>query len=74
MRTSVAVATFFCLWFITLFAVLPFFAHTQDEAGEVVPGTPESAPHKINLFKVFCINTLVACVTFAGVYTVIVSI
>ena len=74
MRTSVAVATFFCLWFITLFAVLPFFAHTQDEAGEVVPGTPESAPHKINLLKVFAVNTLVACVTFAGVYTVIVNI
>ena len=60
MRTSVAIATFFCLWFITLFAVLPFFAHTQGEAGDVVPGTPESAPHKINLFKVFFVNTTVA--------------
>jgi predicted secreted protein len=74
MRTSVAIATFFCLWFITLFAVLPFFAHTQDEAGHVVPGTPESAPHKINLLKVFFINTIVAAVSFAGVYTVIANI
>ncbi|HXE02569.1 MAG TPA: DUF1467 family protein [Hyphomicrobium sp.] len=74
MRTSVAIATFFCLWFITLFAVLPFFAHTQDEAGEVVPGTPESAPHKINLLKVFFVNTIVAVVSFAGVYTVIANI
>jgi predicted secreted protein len=74
MRTSVAIATFFCLWFITLFAVLPFFAHTQDEAGDVVPGTPESAPHKINLLKVFFINTIVAGVSFAGVYTVIANI
>jgi predicted secreted protein len=74
MRTSVAIATFFCLWFITLFAVLPFFAHTQDEAGDVVPGTPESAPHKINLLKVFFINTIVAAVSFAGVYTVIANI
>lgn len=74
MRTSVAIATFFCLWFITLFAVLPFFAHTQDEAGEVVPGTPESAPHKINLVKVFFVNTIVAVVSFAGVYTVIANI
>lgn len=74
MRTSVAIATFFCLWFITLFAVLPFFAHTQDEAGEVVPGTPESAPHKINLLKVFFVNTIVAAVSFAGVYTVIANI
>jgi predicted secreted protein len=74
MRTSVAIATFFCLWFITLFAVLPFFAHTQGEAGEIVPGTPESAPHKINLFKVFFVNTTVAAVTFAGVYAVIASL
>jgi predicted secreted protein len=71
MRTSIAVATFFCLWFITLFAVLPFFAKTQDEAGEIVPGTPESAPHSINLWKVFLVNTIVAIVTFAIVYAVI---
>jgi predicted secreted protein len=74
MRTSVAVATFFCLWFITLFAVLPFFEHTQEEAGEVVPGTPESAPHKINLLKVFCVNTVVTAIAFAGIYTVIANI
>jgi predicted secreted protein len=54
--------------------VLPFFAHTQGEAGEVVPGTPESAPHKINLFKVFFVNTTVAVVTFAGVYAVIANL
>ena len=74
MRRSVAVATFFCLWFITLFAVLPFFAKTQDEAGDVIPGTPESAPHKINIVKVLWVNTLVAAVTFAGVYAVIANI
>lgn len=74
MRASVAIATFFCMWFITLFAVLPFFAHTQEEAGEVVPGTPESAPHKVNLIKVFFVNTVVAAVGFAGVYAVVASL
>ena len=74
MRTSVAIATFFCMWFITLFAVLPFFARTQGEAGDVIPGTPESAPHKINIAKVFWVNTLVAAITFAGVYAVIANI
>lgn len=71
MRTSVAVATFCCLWFITLFVVLPFFARTQDEAGDVVPGTPGSAPSNINMWKVFLVNTLVAAVAFAIVYAVI---
>ncbi len=74
MRTSVALATFFCLWFITLFAVLPFFAKTQGEAGEVVPGTPESAPHKINMWKVFAVNTVVASVAFAGVYAIVANL
>ncbi|MBN9352746.1 MAG: DUF1467 family protein [Hyphomicrobium denitrificans] len=71
MRTSIAIAIFFCLWFITLFGVLPFFAKTQDEAGEVVPGTPESAPSRINIWKLFLVNTLVAIVAFAVVYVVI---
>lgn len=70
MRTSIAVATFFCLWFITLFTVLPFFAKTQGEAGDVVPGTPESAPHRINPLRVFLVNTAVTCVVFAIVYAV----
>jgi predicted secreted protein len=74
MRTSVAVATFFCLWFITLFVVLPFFARTQDEAGDVVPGTPGSAPAKINILKVFAVNTGVAAAAFAAVYAVIASL
>ncbi|WP_045835628.1 DUF1467 family protein [Hyphomicrobium sp. 99] len=74
MRTSVAVATFLCLWFITLFAVLPFFAKTQGEAGEVVPGTSESAPHKMNVLRLFWVNTIVAAITFAGVYAVIANI
>jgi predicted secreted protein len=59
------------MWFITLFAVLPFFARTQEEAGDVVPGTPESAPHKINMFKVFFVNTLATIVAFSLVYTII---
>ncbi|MBA2125134.1 DUF1467 domain-containing protein [Hyphomicrobium methylovorum] len=74
MRASVAIATFFCLWFITLFVVLPFFAHSQEEAGEVVPGTPEGAPAKVNPLKVICVNTVVAIIAFGIVYGVIASI
>lgn len=70
MRTSIAVATFFCLWFITLFTVLPFFARTQGEAGDVVPGTPESAPHRINLLRVFIVNTALTSAVFAVIYAV----
>lgn len=73
MRPSVAIATFFCIWFITLFTVLPFFARPQNEEGDgaVVPGTPESAPSRVNLWKVFAVNTLVATAVFAAVYALI---
>jgi predicted secreted protein len=74
MRISVAVATFFCIWFITLFVVLPFGVRTQGEEGNVVPGTPESAPHKFNFGKLIAVNTAVAAAAFAGVYWVVISI
>jgi predicted secreted protein len=74
MRTSVAVATFFCLWFITLFVVLPFFAKTQEEAGSVEPGTPEGAPSAIDIKKVFLVNTVVAILAFSAVYAIIANI
>lgn len=32
------------IWFLTLFVVLPIGLTTQAEKGEVVPGTPASAP------------------------------
>lgn len=74
MRTSVAVATFLCVWFITLFAVLPFFTRTQEENGEVVPGTPEGAPARVNMWKIFGVNTIVAILTFAAIYATVASL
>lgn len=74
MRPSIAVATYFCMWFITLFVVLPFFAKPQDEDGDVVPGTPESAPSSINIWRVVAVNTAVSIVAFAAVYAVISSL
>jgi len=54
-----------------LFAVLPIGVRTQGEAGEVVPGTPESAPVAPRLLRIVAINTLVATIVFAGVWLVI---
>ena len=68
MRTSIAVATYFCMWFLTLFAVLPFFAKTQDEHGTTLPGTPASAPAKINMWKVAAVNTVVSTLAFSLLY------
>ena len=64
MSLTFAIAIYFIIWWLCLFAVLPFGLRTQDEAGEVVPGTPESAPQKVPLLRIFAINTLVASCVF----------
>jgi len=72
MDTALAIGTYIFIWWITLFAVLPFGVRTQHEAGEVVPGTPESAPAKPQILRVFVINTIIATIVFAIVYSAIV--
>ena len=60
MDLVMAVAIYIFIWWIVLFAVLPFGVRTQDEEGSVVPGTPESAPAKRRMLRIFLINTVVA--------------
>ena len=38
------IAIFFVVWWIVIFAVLPWGVRTQEEEGEVVLGTTPSAP------------------------------
>ena len=69
MTISFAIAIYFIIWWLTLFAVLPFGLRTQDDSGDVVPGTPSSAPSKPRLGRIFLINTLVSAVIFACFWT-----
>ncbi|MEO1266132.1 MAG: DUF1467 family protein [Pseudomonadota bacterium] len=67
-----AIAVYFVTWWIVLFAVLPYFARPQHEAGEIVPGTPESAPADFSFWRLVLVNTLVSLVVFAGLWALIV--
>lgn len=58
-------AVYFIVWWVVLFAVLPFGVRTQAEAGHVVPGTPESAPADFRLGLVLAITTVAAAVVFS---------
>ena len=71
MDLVLAIAVYIFIWWTILFAVLPFGVRTQQEEGSVVPGTPESAPAKPRLVRIFLINTVVATTVFAIVYVVI---
>ena len=66
-------ALYFVIWWITLFAVLPFGIRSQEEAGDVVAGTEPGAPVLPGLLKKAIITSLIAAVIFAGVWYVWVS-
>jgi predicted secreted protein len=70
MSITFGLALYFIIWWTVLFAVLPIGLRTQDEAGDVVPGTPASAPAAPRLLRVFLITTVLAAAVFAVVWAV----
>jgi predicted secreted protein len=65
-----AFALYFVIWWITLFAVLPFGIRSQHETGDVTAGTEPGAPVLPGLLKKAAITSVIAAVIFAGVYYV----
>jgi predicted secreted protein len=63
-------AIFFLIWWVVLFAVLPWGVRSQHEGGEVVPGTDPGAPVIPKLGRKLAWTTLVASVLFAAFYFV----
>jgi len=73
MTKTTAVAVFFLIWWVVLFAVLPWGVRSQHEGDEVVPGTDPGAPVLPNLKWKLLWTTVVAAVIFAGCYLVYVN-
>ena len=70
MATSTVVAIYFIIWWVVLFAVLPWGVHSQQESGEVAPGTDPGAPaaHRIGMKLIY--TTVAASVIFGILYAV----
>ncbi len=60
-------------WFIVLFIVLPIGERSQSEAGEVVPGTPASAPEDAMMKKKLIWTTIISLIVWGILLTVILS-
>jgi predicted secreted protein len=71
MSWAMGLALYFIIWWTVLFAVLPFGVRTQGDDGEIVQGTPESAPTAFRMRRVALITTLVAGIVFALVWLAI---
>jgi predicted secreted protein len=69
MRWTSALAVYFIIWWVTLFAVLPFGVRNAHEAGEEVQkGHEAGAPVNPDLGRKALITTIVATAIFACVY------
>ena len=54
MKWVLLAAIFIVLWWIVLFAVLPFGLKTQDDEQDVTLGTVASAPGKAGMWRWQC--------------------
>ena len=63
MGISTAIAVYFLIWWIVLFAVLPWGVRAQDD--ETTPGTDPGAPRLPHLKAKLTWTTIVATVIFA---------
>ena len=65
-----AIAIYFLIWWITLFAVLPWGVRNQEESGEVVRGTDPGAPAIHRVWMKLVWTTLLASAIFGIFYVV----
>lgn len=73
MTITGAIVLFAVIWFMALFVALPLNLTTQDEAGEVEPGTPASAPTNPEVLKKMKWVTLISLVIWVPLCLVIAS-
>jgi len=62
------VAVYFVLWWLVLFAVLPFGVKSFEEMEDVTLGTDPGAPHQPKLAIKMAITSIIAAILLAIVY------
>jgi predicted secreted protein len=73
MSVTTAIAIYFLIWWIVLFAVLPFGVRSQEEDGAIVRGTDPGAPAIPRLGAKLIWTTVAASAIFAACYVVYVN-
>jgi predicted secreted protein len=73
MSLATAIAIYFIIWWVVLFAVLPWGVRSQQERGGFVSGTDPGAPVFARLWWKLAWTTVVAGVVFAICWVVYVN-
>lgn len=70
MGISTVIAIYFLIWWVTLFAVLPWGVRSQEEGGDVVPGSDPGAPSIHRVWQKLIWTTVVATVVFGILFAI----
>lgn len=70
MSLATAIAIYFIIWWVVLFAVLPWGVRSQHEEGAIIPGSDPGAPMIPGLRRKLGWTTIVAAVVFALWYVI----
>ena len=70
MAVTTALAIYFIIWWVVLFAVLPWGVRSQHEDGTIIPGSDPGAPAIPRLRRKLVWTTIVAAIIFALWYVV----
>ena len=73
MPVATALAIFFLIWWVVLFAVLPWGIKSQHEGDNVAPGTDPGAPKRARIGWKLLWTTVVAAAIYAVGYVVYVE-
>jgi len=66
MAITTVIAIYFIIWWVVLFAVLPWGVTSQHESGDVTPGTDPGAPSVHRIWIKLLITTLIASAVFGA--------
>jgi predicted secreted protein len=70
MSVATVIAIYFIIWWVVLFAILPWGVHSQHESGDVAPGTDPGAPAVHLVWRKLLWTTVTAAVLFGLVAAV----
>jgi predicted secreted protein len=65
MSLATSIAIYFIIWWVVLFAVLPWGVRSQHESGEIAPGSDPGAPAIPGLKRKLVWTTIIAGLVFA---------
>lgn len=70
MKIGTLIAIYFLIWWVVLFAVLPWGVRNQEEAGDFIPGTDPGAPAIHKVWSKLMWTTVAATAIFAVLYVI----